>query len=154
HARRAIEQALLTGSRLKAPNGRPLFAFRLHQFLSKGDTIYASLEPEATRYLTDRYQLRVPEDPDKILLPRGFCRECGQEYYVVARTTSSGQETFVARRDVDASGGDAVNGYLYVSADHPWPLDPITDGRVPEHWTTEPSDGSVQVLPARKKYLP
>ena len=40
--------------------GRSIFAFRLHQFLSKGDTVYASLEPEADRYLTDRYQLRVP----------------------------------------------------------------------------------------------
>lgn len=154
HCRDSIEQTLLTGSSLKAANGRPIFAFRLHQFLSKGDTVYASLESEASRYLTDRYQLKLPDDPEKSLLPLGFCRECGQEYYVVAKTTPYGQETFVARRDADASGGDAVNGYLYVSSDHPWPLDPLTDGRVPEHWTSETSDGSPQILPARKKYLP
>ena len=28
--------------------GRPLFAFRLHQFLSKGDTVYVTLEDETT----------------------------------------------------------------------------------------------------------
>ena len=32
--------------------GFPVFAFRLHQFISRGDTVYASLEPEADRYLT------------------------------------------------------------------------------------------------------
>lgn len=153
-ARAAIQATLLSGSRLTGESGRPIFAFRLHQFLSKGDTIYASLEAESERYLTDRYQLRVPDDPGKVLLPLGFCRECGQEYYVVAKTAPYGQETFVARRDADKSGGDAVNGYLYISADHPWPLDPITDGRVPEHWTTESGEGSAQILPARKKYLP
>ncbi len=152
--RSAIERTLLLGSSLRGPSGRPIFAFRLHQFLSKGDTVYASLEPEADRYLTDRYQLRVPDEPDKVLLPLGFCRECGQEYYVVAKTAPYGQETFVARRDADASGGDAVNGYLYVSTDYPWPLDPLVEGRVPEHWTTETADGSSEILPARKKYLP
>lgn len=154
HCTDAIQAALLAGSRLRVRSGRPLFAFRLHQFLSKGDTVYASLEQEHARHLTDRYQLRVPEAPDNVLLPLGFCRECGQEYYVVAKTTPNGQETFVGRRDADASGGDAVNGYLYVSADHPWPLDPLADSRVPEHWTTELSDGTVRVTDSRRKYLP
>ncbi len=152
--RMAIESTLLAGSSLRGPNGRPIFAFRLHQFLSKGDTVYASIGAEGDRYLTDRYQVRVPDDSEKVLLPLGFCRECGQEYYVVAKTAPYGQETFVARRDADASGGDAVNGYLYISTDYPWPLDPLAEGRVPEHWTSEGDDNSAQVLPVRKKYLP
>ena len=150
----AIQRTLLAGSRLLAENRRPVFAFRLHQFLSKGDTVYASLEPEADRYLTDRYQLRVPEQPDKVLLPLGFCRECGQEYYVVAKSTGGGADTFVPRHDVDASGGDAVNGYLYISTDHPWPFDPVADGRVPDHWLQESDDGTRTVQPSRVKYLP
>ncbi len=152
--REAIKLTLCTGSTLRSENGRPVFAFRLHQFLSKGDTVYASLEPEQDRHLTDRYQLRVPHDPDKVLLPLGFCRECGQEYYVVAKIVREGSEMFVARRDADASGGDQVNGYLYISADHPWPTDPIRAGRVPGHWTTENDDGTVQMQPTREKYLP
>ena len=43
----AIRATLLAGSQARHPQtGRPLFAFRLHQFLSKGDTVYVSLEPE------------------------------------------------------------------------------------------------------------
>lgn len=77
----AIRNLLLAATAARHPDhGRPLFAFRLHQFLSKGDTVHASLEPEDDRYLTDHYQLRVPGAPDKVLLPLAFCRECGQEY--------------------------------------------------------------------------
>ncbi|MGH9267246.1 MAG: DEAD/DEAH box helicase, partial [Acidimicrobiales bacterium] len=130
---RAIRNVLLAGSHARHPdNRRPLFAFRLHQFVSKGDTVHASLEPEADRYLTDHYQLRVPGAPEKALLPLGFCRECGQEYYVVARVADGGPNRYVGRRDADASGGDAVTGYLYISADHPWPADPAAEGRLPD----------------------
>ena len=49
----AIRATLLAGSTARHPvTGRPLFAFRLHQFLSKGDTVYVSLEDEARRHIT------------------------------------------------------------------------------------------------------
>ena len=151
----AIRAALLVGSRLRNDvTGRPLFAFRLHQFISKGDTVHVSLEPEGERYITSRYQLRVPGAPEKALLPLGFCRECGQEYYVVARVVRSGRVTFVPRHDSDASGGDAVTGYLYVSSDHPWPADPVVEGRLPDHWLVENDDGSTSIVPSKGKYLP
>jgi superfamily II DNA/RNA helicase len=151
----AIRAALRAGSALDDPRtGRPLFAFRLHQFLSKGDTVYVSLEPEETRYITDRYQLVVPEQPEKLLLPLAFCRECGQEYHAVAMRERDGHKTFEARRERDASGGDAVNGYLFTSSDHPWPDDPITEGRLPDSWLAMRDDGSVEVLASRRKHLP
>jgi len=153
--RAVVEQTLLAGSRLTHPTTRrPLFAFRLHQFISKGDNVYASLEPTGTRHLTGHYQLRVPNHPDKALLPLGFCRECGQEYYVVARTERDGDVVFVPRADRDASGGDSVTGYLYVSEDHPWPVDPITEGRFPDHWLVGADDGSMSLAPNRAKYKP
>jgi very-short-patch-repair endonuclease len=153
--RTAIERMLLAGSRARHPlHRRPLFAFRLHQWISKGDNVYASLEPTAQRHLTSRYQLRVPDEPDKALLPLGFCRECGQEYYVVARVERDGQVTFVPRNDRDASGGDAVTGYLYVSEDHPWPADPVSEGRFPDHWLISTEDGSAYLSPNREKYKP
>jgi very-short-patch-repair endonuclease len=151
----ALRAVLLAGSRTRHPeHGRPLFAFRLHQFFSKGDTVYASLEPESNRYLTDHYQLRVPDSPEKALLPLGFCRECGQDYYIVARVERNGQVAFVPRTDQDASGGDKVTGYLYLSTTHPWPDDPVSDGRLPEHWLVDDGDGSSHVADNRVKYLP
>jgi ATP-dependent helicase YprA (DUF1998 family) len=110
----AIKKLLLAGSRARhLENGNPLFAFRLHQWISKGDNIYASVGLPHERHLTSRYQLRVPDEPDKVLLPLGFCRECGQDYYVVARVERDGQSAFVPRNDRDASGGDTVTGYIY-----------------------------------------
>jgi len=151
----ALQRLLLAGSRAMHPQrARPLFAFRLHQFVSKGDNIYASLEPEADRHLTGQYQICVPEHPDKTLLPLGFCRECGQEYYVVARVERRGVVTYVPRTDRDASGGDRITGYLYVSADLPWPKDPVAEGRLPDHWLVETDDGSLSIAANKAKYQP
>lgn len=151
----AIRRTLMAGSQARHPvTDRPLFAFRLHQFLSKGDTLYVSLEPAASRHITDAYQVRVPGHPDKALLPLGFCRECGQEYLVVARTTRHARTTYVPRQDADASGGDDVTGYLYVSSDLPWPADPTGDGRLPDHWLTTDDAGRAAVVRTRQKYLP
>jgi len=153
--RTALQAVLLAGARAAHPvTGRRLFAFRLHQFVSKGDNVYASLEPEGERHLTGRYQLRVPDQPDKALLPLGFCRECGQEYYVVARVERNGEICFVPRSDRDASGGDRITGYLYASADHPWPPDPVGAGRLPDHWLVDGPDGSMEIAPNKAKYQP
>ncbi len=154
-ASQAIRRTLMLGSQTKDPlSGRPLFAFRLHQFLSKGDTVYVSLEPESSRYITSTYQQRVPGQPDKSLLPLGFCRECGQDYLVVSRVNRQGQTTFVPRQDADASGGDSVTGYIYVSEDLPWPANPIAESRLPDHWLATSDSGETTVLPNKAKYLP
>lgn len=137
----AIRATLLAGSNERHPvTARPLFAFRLHQLLSKGDTVYVSIEPEERRYVTSTYQISVPGDPDKALIPLAFCRECGQEYLVVARTGEGISTRYRPRRDSDASGGDEANGYLYISSDQPWPIDPLAEGRFPDSWV---SDGEV-----------
>jgi ATP-dependent helicase YprA (DUF1998 family) len=150
----AIRVTLAAGAQAKDPEtGRPLFAFRLHQFLSKGDTVYSSLEPEDVRYLTRTYQVRVPGDKDKVLLPLSFCRECGQEYLTVARVTDPRGTTFRRRQD-----GDDDNGYLYVSADEPWPStreQMVADPRLPDTWfTIDAKTGKTEVPASRLRRLP
>ncbi|MFQ5745211.1 MAG: DEAD/DEAH box helicase, partial [Acidobacteriota bacterium] len=83
--RRAIERHLLASYKAEPdPQTRfPVFSFRLHQFISRGDTVYATPEAEAERYLTLQGQQYVPGDRARALLPLVFCRECGQEYYCV-----------------------------------------------------------------------
>lgn len=77
---KALEKQLLgsyaTGK--NPENGFPPFAFRLHQFISKGDTVYTTLESEEGRFVTVNGQQYVPGDRDRVLLPLVFCRECGQ----------------------------------------------------------------------------
>jgi len=67
---KALQRTLQAGSRARDPkSGRPLFAFRLHQFLSKGDTAYVTLEDEVSRRITRDYQIVHPETDGNILLP-------------------------------------------------------------------------------------
>ncbi|WP_182878146.1 DEAD/DEAH box helicase [Microbispora sp. H10670] len=155
-----IEKLLQEGAKARHPEtGRPLFAFRLHQFLSKGDTVYVSLEPEDTRHITSQYQVSVPGHRDKMLFPLAFCRECGQDYLVVSKHKSG---TYEPRHEANVAGGEAANGYLYISSDHPWPDDPVAAGRLPDSWL-EPSasdslfgssDGGTQVRLTQRPYLP
>ena len=60
----AIEEGLLAGYRCETnpDTGFPVFAFRLHQFISRGETVYASVETEPDRYLTVQGQRFVPGD--------------------------------------------------------------------------------------------
>ncbi|WP_342372514.1 DEAD/DEAH box helicase [Propioniciclava soli] len=149
----AIQKALLKGSRVRHPEtGRPLFAFRLHQFLSKGDTLHVSLEPEQDRFITSKYQVAVPSAPEKLLFPLAFCRECGQEYAVVKAITKQGETTYAPRASRDITAGDAVDGYLYLSTQFPWPADPIAEGRLPDSWVGPdnlPLANRVRYLPQR-----
>ncbi|TXK38190.1 DEAD/DEAH box helicase [Nonomuraea sp. C10] len=147
-----IQAVLQEGSKAKnLETGQPLFAFRLHQFLSKGDTVYVSLEPENQRHITSQYQVSVPGHREKSLVPLAFCRECGQEYLVVAKRKDG---SYSARQEADVAGGEAVNGYLYISSEHPWPADPVLEGRLPDSWLEPAADGSTQVRDTNRDYLP
>lgn len=146
----AIRQTLSAGAATADPvTGRPLFAFRLHQFLSKGDSVFVTLEDEESRVITSSYQVSAPGQREALLYPLAFCRECGQEYVVVARREQNGQVSFRPRRDRDASGGERNDGYLYISTDHPWPMDEVSENRLPDSWVD-----NKEVLKSRRKYLP
>ena len=62
-SRSAIERYLYAGSRCENPEtGFPVFAFRLHQFITRGDTAWATFEPESERAIALRGQQYVPGD--------------------------------------------------------------------------------------------
>jgi len=57
----ALQAILLKGYSIANPETNfPAFAFRLHQFISRGDTVYASVEAEADRHITVYGQKFVP----------------------------------------------------------------------------------------------
>ena len=158
-AKQAIEEALLAGYTCERnpETGFPAFAFRLHQFISRGDTIYASLEAEDKRYLTLNRQQFVPGDRKKVLLPLVFCRECGRDYYCVRRIedSDSGSVIYVPRELSDRSNdSDSRAGFLYCSSENPWPSGTEEElSKLPEDWIEDTNQGS-RVKPARKKNLP
>jgi superfamily II DNA/RNA helicase/tRNA A-37 threonylcarbamoyl transferase component Bud32/very-short-patch-repair endonuclease len=154
----AIRRTLKAGSEARHPvTDRPLFAFRLHQFLSKGNTVYVTLEDKATRHLTRDYQRVQPGSGGKILLPLAFCRECGQEYLTVWRTMKDGRTVYEPRQDTAATGGRAGDGYLYIDPNRPWPRtteDAIRDRRLPESWLEVDDHEHEAVRDSYRKRLP
>jgi ATP-dependent helicase YprA (DUF1998 family)/very-short-patch-repair endonuclease len=154
---KAIRSQLMAGYHARhADTGFPAFAFRLHQFISKGDTVFASLEPEDTRHLTLNGQRFVPGHRDTVLLPLSFCRHCGQEYYTVRRVLDgNGVSRLVPRRLGDhlAEAGSAP-GFLYLSTTGPWPEEPSeVVERLPEDWLEETKSGT-RVKRSHTKLLP
>lgn len=154
----AIQQTLLAGYECeKHPEtGFPPFAFRLHQFISRGDTVYATLEDEETRYLTLYGQQYRPGSRNHVLLPLVFCRECGQEYYSVRRQTHASASLFVPRRLDEQSDDQGQAGFLYFSTDRPFPTseDEIINGdRIPEDFV-ENLNGRLRIRKDRQDQLP
>ena len=116
---KAIQDQLLTASRLPdQAAGQSVFAFRLHQFLSAGDTAYATPEDAEDREITMRAQRFVRDDRNRSYLPLSFCRQCGQEYYVVRRTMVDGEWALMARDLGDTDDGDGDPGFLFIDP-HP-----------------------------------
>ncbi len=133
----ALQAALLAGFANREPDGRPLFAFRLHQFISRGDAVYASLEPELVRHVTLFNQQFAPgSDRSHVLLPLAFCRECGQEYYLVRRRAEEGVR--YQRRELSDRYDDDESeaGYLCVDSATPFPAgdEPALLDRLPDAW--------------------
>jgi ATP-dependent helicase YprA (DUF1998 family)/very-short-patch-repair endonuclease len=159
--RNAIEATLLRGFEIKSHDlGMPIFAFRLHQFISRGDTVYATIESEAERYLTMSPQKYAPEDDArKRLYPLVFCRETGQEYYNVwLEKNDDGRRVLTPREvdDIDRSDEKRTAGFLYVSSSLPWCFDDQDKllERLPQDWILVDAQGNETIAPNRRDYLP
>lgn len=64
-------------------DGRSLFPFKIHQFISQGRAIFSTLEPLEKR----RFGLEDRTSSDQLLwAPLRFCRVCGQDHYQVVKT--------------------------------------------------------------------
>lgn len=154
-----IREALLAGYDCE-PNpetGFQPFAFRLHQFISRGGSVYTTLEPEDRRYLTVHGQQYVPGDRSKVLFPVLFCRECGHEYYKVLRYRNDPNNRLVGpwgQNNEEAEGDEVQPGYLYYSTRNPWPEDTAEMmNRLPDDWLEE-HNGSLRIKYHQRGNLP
>lgn len=153
---KAIQHALMLGFKTINPaNGFPVFAFKLHQFISRGDTVYASLEEKEIRHLTIQKQLYVPNsNKDKILLPLAFCRHCGQEFYTVTKVYDEEKMAwrFLPRELTERIFDENKEaGFLFAYDTDEWSgnLSENLD-KIPEEWKDQ--DG--KILYNCREYLP
>ena len=155
----ALRSTLLAGSQVLDPiTERPVFAFKLHQFVSRGSSALATIEPEADRYVTLSGQQYAPGGRSKRLFPLAFCRDGGQEYYLVDRIQDDQGDRVIPRDlgDTDALGGRRHPGFLYVSTDNPWPPSGSAEEleRLPSEWLEDDGRGGVRVRSSQREFVP
>ena len=149
----ALRATLLAGANAKDSDSRSLFAFKLHQFIGKGDTAYVTLEHPDTRYITTKYQASAPiGESNRPLFPLAFCRECGQDYVVVVQDGKDKLAPRALRGTIeDASTVAAV----LLLRDTPWPAEDDASllALLPDDYITESGDNRV-LDRARRTRLP
>lgn len=130
-----LRETLEVGNSLQNEDGEPIFAFRLHQFLAAGGTVYATLEPSENRQLSLEGQYYAPgDDRDRLLYPLVFCRECGQEYCLVNWYKGVAAEITprVPLFNSDDEDAEALPGYLALDEHDLW--DESRNNELPDHW--------------------
>jgi ATP-dependent helicase YprA (DUF1998 family) len=137
------------GSAVRDAEGRPGFAFKLHQFISQGSAVYSTLEPSPARHLTLEGQRYIAGTyGDRLLFPLVFCRECGQHYALCAYHP---ENHTVTPRQPMSRGEDvaepALAGYLLTGEDA-WSEE--SDDLLPDTWFTLTRSGRTM----KKDYRP
>jgi len=130
--REKLRAVLEAGNLARINENQPVFAFRLHQFLSSGSSVRATLEPLEQREVT--MEGHYLADAEKVLFPLAFCRECGQDYYLVELVEEAGCEKLVPRSpmgqgfDEDTQGEP---GFFSIEDGELWPDD---EDELPDFW--------------------
>ncbi|MCX2728165.1 DEAD/DEAH box helicase [Thermomicrobium sp. 4228-Ro] len=118
-----LQELLETASSVRRADGQPLFAFKLHQFISQSHALYATLEPAAER----RFATELRASGEQLRLPLAFCRACGQEYYRVL-VREDRLEPYPPGLPLDDA--EALPGYLMLAEAVPdW-----SEERLPDDW--------------------
>lgn len=104
--RKTLQTALLAFSLSEKDRGvangsdSPLFAFKLHQFISGAGRLYITLDQEGDRTVMFDGQIYDPANPEKRLYATHFCRRCGQEHHPVTMREIDGV-THIEKREID-----------------------------------------------------
>lgn len=123
----SLRQFLAHASSLREGSSRGP-ALKLHQFISQGRTLYATLESRDKRQFSLEGQVQAGEG--KLFFPVKFCRHCGQDYYHVLRSKTHFLP-YPLGEEVE-EGEDQQAGYLSLDPlDNEWSLE-----QIPEDWYT------------------
>ncbi len=147
-----LRQIFNWGAKVRNPEGLPGFAFKLHQFFSQGDSVYATIEAPEARYLTLNGQVFTPGQNENLLFPLVFCRECGQEHYLCSYNYAF--QRVIPRPPVSrelSNRRDEIDGYLLVDTVGFWSDENIE--LLPDTWFKELKSGR-RLKPEYEKYRP
>ena len=142
------------GSAVRDPDGKPGFAFKLHQFISQGGAVYTTLNTPEARTLTLEGQHVIAVDgEERVLYPLVFCRDCGQHYYLCTYHTQQGYlEPRQPLARTMESTDEARAGYLLVG-DGLWDEE-SNAGALPDTWYTMPKKGKPTIKKDFRAFVP
>ncbi len=141
-----LKQMFFWSSRIK--KGLP---FRLHQFISQGGSVYATLESKEKRFLTLEGQYKT--SGERLLFPLVFCRECGQDYYAVRWNGDKDEITPLLPTAIDNDGDEDIEeGYLTLDEPDLW-NDTDLDS-LPDNWFKETKRLGRVIKPQYQKFIP
>lgn len=154
-ASNALKRFLVAAHDVRTPQGRPPFAFKLHQFISGPGKVLTTLEAPGQRHITLDAQRFAPgrQDQGVHLYPAHFCRDCGQEYLPVWQ--SAQRPTTYLPREIDDIAADEAEdtSYGFLSPVHPNQQYTGQLEDLPETWL-DLSRNEPKVKPAYKKSIP
>lgn len=163
-AAEALKNALLAFSLPEKQRGvtkggeEPLFAFKLHQFISGAGRLYTTLDQSGSRTVTFDGQIFDPTHPEKRLFATHFCRNCWQEHHPVNLTSVDGAQRFEKREidDIPANDDDTPGETRQWGFLMPEPVDgPFEfggrDEDYPESWLEETNSGELRLKSTYRK---
>tara|TARA_R110002167_G_scaffold51814_6_gene149943 strand:- start:791 stop:6001 length:5211 start_codon:yes stop_codon:yes gene_type:complete len=147
-----LRDFLLAAYQCKDNQGKPLFAFRLHQFISGANNIFSTLAPEGERQFDLSGQQYLPGNRNQKFFSLYFCRQCGQEYYPVWNEYDDGQVLNPRSIDERNNDDDDVSwGFYCFDPKQKW--DDSDPDKYPENWIEE-KKGEYKLKSNYKKYRP
>jgi hypothetical protein len=153
---RVLKDFLLQAHATRDADGRSLFAFRLHQFVTGGNELFGTLEPEGSRCFTLNGQQYQPgTGREKRLFTYCFCRECGQEYLPVWASEDGAGVARLDPRDLDdrtADEAELIHGFFMPDPDGRYGLTPVEEA-FPEDWLSW-EGGEPRLRPYYRKQQP
>jgi ATP-dependent helicase YprA (DUF1998 family) len=143
---KVLQEMFLWGSKTKG------LAFRLHQFIAQGGSVYSTLERAEPRFLTLEGQYTTTND--RLLYPLVFCRECGQDYYVVRFDQDRELITPLLPNSIDADddAADIQEGYLTLDEADLWSAEHLDS--LPDNWFKETKRDGRVLKKEHEKYNP
>lgn len=123
-----LREVLNIGGRLVREGQNRALAFKIHQFISQGRALYATLESADRREFSMEGQIKSREG--HLYIPLKFCRRCGQDYYHIVLENGQIRPCL---NDKDSEEEKENTGYLMLaSIDNQW-----NESMVPDEWRNE-----------------
>jgi len=154
-----LRDFLLAAYRVEVGPNRRFFAFRLHQFVSAGGDVHATLEAPGQRYLSLKAQKYQPNaGRTSLLYSVAFCRSCGQEFHPVWAHLNNRIPVQIDPREFSDESSlrdrDVVNGYFMPDSGSKYSVDDLEKAKFPDGWLEPDRNDELTLKRTYREFAP